>query len=158
MRTVLIPGSYDPITLGHLEVIRRATALFDRVVVAVMDNDAKTYRFTREQRLELAKVSCAGLDGVEVLASGGMLYELAERLGACAILKGVRNETDFVYEQKQAAFNHAHCPAAETIYLPAYDDLVAVSSTRVRELLDAGEEPIGLLAPQALALLRSWKS
>ena len=54
MRTVLIPGSYDPITLGHLEVIRRATALFDRVVVAVMDNDAKTYRFTREQRLELA--------------------------------------------------------------------------------------------------------
>ena len=157
-RSVLIPGSFDPMTLGHVQMIERATRLFDRVVVAVMNNDAKRYRFTLAQRLELAQASCADFARVEVIADGGMLWELAARLGVCAILKGVRDETDFAYEQKQAVYNHAHCPAAETLYLPAYDDMIAVSSTRVREALETGdgEALAALLAPGALALIRDW--
>ena len=157
-RSVLIPGSFDPMTLGHVQMIERAARLFDRVIVAVMNNDAKQYRFTLAQRLELARASCGHLGQVEVIADGGMLWELAARLGVCAILKGVRDETDFAYEQKQAVYNHAHCPAAETLYLPAYDDMIAVSSTRVRDALERGDEAAlaALLAPEALALIRNW--
>ena len=163
---VLIPGSFDPITVGHLDVITRAAAMFDRVYVAVMTNDMsryapgavdKTYLFDREQRLQFAQVACAHLDNVEVLAADGMLIDLVDRLGVAAIVKGVRNAADFEYEQKHALWNRAHNPCAETLYLPADPAMSHVSSTCVREKLQVGESLAGLVPDGVLALWRDLK-
>ena len=82
-------------TVGHVNIIERAATLFDKVYVAVMINEAKSYMFTREQRTEIARLSCAYIDNVEVIFDGGMLASLAARLGACAIVKGIREEKDY---------------------------------------------------------------
>ena len=102
-RIAVVPGSFDPITNGHIDVIRRATELYDKVFVAVMINDQKNYRFTLEEREAIARAALEGLERVEVISSRGWLWELAKNLGACAIVKGYRNETDLDYEQKMAS-------------------------------------------------------
>ncbi|MBE6653251.1 MAG: pantetheine-phosphate adenylyltransferase [Ruminococcaceae bacterium] len=148
MSTVLIPGSYDPITLGHLDVISRAAARFDRVVVAVMTNDmkkyvqdarVKTYMFSLAERKELAEVACAHLPNVEVISAGGMLIHLVDSVNADWIIKGVRSAVDFEYEQKHALYNRAHNPRAETLYMPADPAFDGISSTLVREKISRGE-------------------
>ena len=164
--SVLIPGSFDPITVGHVDVITRAAAMFDRVYVAVMTNDMsryapgavdKTYLFDREQRLQFVRAACAHLANVECLAADGRLIDLVDRLGVTAIVKGVRNVSDFEYEQKHALWNRAHNPQAETLYLPSDPELSYVSSTRVRETLEAGESLDGLVPDAVLALWRNLK-
>ncbi|MBQ9780451.1 MAG: pantetheine-phosphate adenylyltransferase [Clostridia bacterium] len=158
MSTVLVPGSYNPITLGHLDIITRAAAKFDRVVVAVMTNDMhkyvpgvpeKHYLFHESERLEMTRLACAHLGNVEVIAAGGMLIDLVDRVGADLIIKGVRNEADFSYEQEHALWNRAHNPRAETMYLPADPAFDGVSSTLARERLEAGES-LGELLPEAV--------
>ena len=104
-RIAIVPGSFDPITYGHVDVIRRASELYDEVVVAVMINHAKAYLFTMEQRERLARIATASMERVRVLSSDGMLWKLAKDLGACAIVKGYRNEVDLAYEKKMAEFN-----------------------------------------------------
>ena len=159
----MIPGSFDPITLGHVDVITRVAAMFDTVYVAVMTNDMsryepgavdKTYLFDREARLAYAKAACAHLPNVQVLAADGMLIDLVDRLGVSAIVKGVRNGTDFEYEQKHALWNRAHNPHAETLYLPADPALADVSSTAVRACLQDGRSPEGLLPA---AVIEMWR-
>ncbi len=158
MSTALIPGSFDPITLGHLDVITRAAAKFDRVVVAVMTNDmqkyvqnalVKQYMFDREERTALAAAACAHLPNVEVISAGGMLIDLFDRVGADWIIKGVRSTADFEYEQKHALYNRAHNPRAETLYLPADPAFDGLSSTLVREKIHKGESLEGFL-PEAV--------
>ena len=144
----LLPGSYDPITLGHLDVIRRAAALFDRVVVAVMTNDmqkyvatasSKQYLFSMEERTAFATAACAELANVRVISSTARLIDVVDELGADIIVKGVRNAVDYEYEQKHALYNRAHNAKAETLYLPADPQFDAISSTLVRERLSRGE-------------------
>ena len=137
-RIAIVPGSFDPITYGHVDVIRRASELYDEVVVAVMINHAKAYLFTMEQRERLARIATASMERVRVLSSDGMLWKLAEDLGACAIVKGYRNETDYAYEMEMADYNRAHNPNAETVLLRADEKLSEVSSTVVREALKNG--------------------
>ena len=158
MSTALIPGSYDPITLGHLDVITRAAARFDRVVVAVMTNDmrkyvqdalVKQYMFDRDERAAMAQAACAHLPNVEVISAGGMLIDLFDRVGADWIIKGVRSTADFEYEQKHALYNRAHNPRAETLYMPADPAFDGLSSTLVRERIHRGEELTGYL-PEAV--------
>ncbi len=148
MVTALIPGSYNPITLGHLDVITRAAAVFDRVVVAVMTNDMhkyvpgtppKFYLFDEEERTEMTRLACAHLPNVEVISAGGMLIDLVDRVQANIIVKGVRNTADFAYEQEHALWNRAHNPRAETVYLPADPAFDGISSTLAREKLRTGE-------------------
>ncbi len=136
-RIAIIPGSFDPMTKGHTDIVKRAAAIFDYVVVAVMVNPAKslTQMFTYDERKRIAEASCKDIPNVKVIVSDGMLWELARNLGACAIVKGVRNTSDFEYEQEMAKFNHEHNPDAETVYLPAYDVFCNISSTAVREML-----------------------
>lgn len=158
MSTVLIPGSFDPITLGHLDVITRVAARFDRVIVAVMTNDmqkyvagapVKVYMFTMQQRQELVAAACAHLANVRVIAAEGLLTDLVDDLGVDWIVKGVRSEADFAYEQKHALHNRAHNPRAETLYLPADPAFDGLSSTLVRERIRKGESLSGYL-PEAV--------
>lgn len=158
MSTALIPGSFDPITLGHLDIITRAAARFERVVVAVMTNDmrkyvqnalVKNYMFDQDERATLAQAACAHLPNVEVISAGGMLIDLFDRVGADWIIKGVRSAADFEYEQKHALYNRAHNPRAETLYMPADPAFDGLSSTLVREKIRQGESLEGCL-PEAI--------
>lgn len=155
----LLPGSYDPITVGHMDVIRRAAALFDRVYVAVMTNDmrayvadakVKQYMFSMEERTELARLACAEFSNVQVVSSSGRLIDLVDEVGADIIIKGVRNEADYAYEQQHALYNRAHNPRAETLYLPADPAYDHISSTLVRQCIEAGQS-IETLVPAAVA-------
>ena len=153
-RIAVVPGSFDPITNGHIDVIRRATELYDKVFVAVMINDQKNYRFTLEEREAIARAALEGIERVEVISSRGWLWELAKNLGACAIVKGYRNETDLEYEQKMAEFNKEHNPDAETVLLKASDGLETLSSTVVRERMLNDEQIDGLLPEKAIELIK----
>lgn len=146
----LIPGSFDPITVGHEDVITRAAQLFDRVIVAVMTNDMtkyvatakqKSYLFSMVERYAMVQAACRHLDNVQVVCSDGMLIDLFDEVGATLIVKGIRNEQDYAYEQKHAEWNRAHNPRAQTVYLPADSRYDHISSTLVRERIAAGVLP-----------------
>ena len=153
MSLALIPGSFDPMTVGHLDIIKRALALYDEVVVAVMVNEQKNYDHTLRERTEMAELTVAGLDRVRVISSEGLLIDLFDQLGADVIVKGIRNEKDRAYEEKMAEWNLAHNPRAVTVFLQAADDYEQVNSTRVRELVRAGESPDNLVVPAVAAYL-----
>ena len=121
---------------------------YDTVYVAVMINSQKKYMFTMEQRRLIAQAAVVDLPNVVVIASDGMLWELARDLDACAIVKGYRNETDLAYEQEMAKFNHAHFPYAKTVLLPSKEEYLSVSSTLVRAKI-LGREPLNSYLPQA---------
>lgn len=154
MSIALLPGSYDPLTMGHLDIIRRAAARYDEVVVAVMNNPAKVYCFTMEERALLARAATADIACVRVVADEGMLVDLFDRVGADVIVKGVRNEVDRAYENEMAAYNLSKNPRARTELWQASDDFEDISSTRVRELIERGESPEGLLPTPVLRLLQ----
>lgn len=158
MAQALIPGSFDPITVGHMDVITRASWGFDLVYVAVMSNDMhkyvegvtpKQYMFSMEEREAMVSLACRGLDNVKVITAGGMLIELVDRLGVDFIVKGIRNAQDFAYEQTHALWNRAHNPRAETLYLPADPAYDGISSTLVRERIVLGQS-LSDTVPQAV--------
>lgn len=145
----IVPGSFDPITYGHIDIVKRAAELYDTVYLAVMINDTKKYLFNIEEREEIARLALDGISNVCVISSTGMLWKLAESLCADAIVKGYRNETDYEYEMKMADFNHEHYPNAETVLLKANDGLEQVSSTEVRKKIASGEDISEFLPPDA---------
>lgn len=153
-RIAIVPGSFDPITNGHLDIIKKAAALYDKVYVAVMINDKKTYMFTLEERRMIAESATAEIDGVEVISSSGWLWKLAKDLGACAIVKGYRNEADLRYEQEMAVFNDAHNPEAKTVLLKAEEELEGLSSTLIREKIRKGEALEGYLPEAAIEKIK----
>ncbi len=163
MSNVLIPGSFDPITVGHLDIIRRAAARFDTVTVAVMNNDmhqyvvgatVKNYRFTLVERREMAEAACADLPNVSVVAAGGMLIKLFDLMPIDWIIKGVRSTADFEYEQAHALWNRTHDSRAETLYMPANPAYDGISSTLVRQKLTRGESIEDLVHPAVAAYIR----
>lgn len=131
-RIALVPGSFDPFTVGHRAVVLKAAAAFDRVVVAVMINDAKKYMFSSEQRVEIARLSLADIPCVDVIYDAGMLVDLFDKVGASAIVKGIRNADDLEYENGMAEYNLARNSRAVTLYVPSDEELACVSSTAVR--------------------------
>lgn len=132
-RIAIVPGSFDPITNGHIEIIKKASQMYDRVFVAVMINDQKQYMFNMEERKSIAEVCLEDIENVEVISSDGWLWMLAKELNACAIVKGYRNDIDLAYEQKMAEFNAEHYPDAKTVLIKADDSFTTLSSTVVRE-------------------------
>lgn len=166
MKIALIPGSFDPLTLGHVNIIERAAKMFDKVVVAVMINDSakydsslssKKYMFSMEERLEIARLSVSHIENAEVIARTGMLIDLVDEINATAIVKGIRNASDLEYEMIHAKWNKAHNERAETLFLPADESLMSVSSTRVRELIDAKEYDSlhGVISDKALKYIKN---
>ena len=151
MSLALIPGSFDPMTLGHLSLVKEALKRYDEAVVAVMNNDKKTYLFDLPTRRRLAELTVADLPRVRVVASEGLLVDLFDELHADIIVKGVRNETDRRYEEEMAAYNLSCNPRAKTLLLPAAKDVEEISSTRVRAELLAGKYQEALLAPAVIA-------
>ena len=155
MRIAVVPGSFDPMTIGHINIIERASKLFDKVFVAVMINDKKSYMFTREQRTQIAKLSLAHLDNVEVIFDDGMLADLALRLDACAIVKGIRDWKDYQYEFEMAQFNFKRNPKAQTVFLPCDEGAREISSTVVRSRIAKGEDILDILSKNAVKYIYS---
>ncbi len=149
MRHALVPGSFDPMTVGHLDIVRRASGLFDRVTVAVLCNREKKYTFTPEERVKIASLTVAGVPGVSVVYSDGYLVDLCRALGACAVVKGLRTPADFEYEMLEVEYNRTHLPGLETVFLPAAPGLENCSSTEVRRLIESGGDISGLVVPEA---------
>lgn len=135
MRTAVLPGSFDPITVGHLDLAERAAAIFDRVILCVMVNGEKKHMFTLDERLELARAAAAHLPNVEAAACGGLLADFAREQGACALVKGVRGGTDLDWEMQLAQINRDLFPRLDTVLLPARPEHMHISSTMVREML-----------------------
>ena len=137
-RTVIYPGSFDPVTLGHLQVIRRAAKMFDKVIVAVLINSSKTPTFSVDERMDLLRQVTADLDNVEIAGFDGLLAEYARERGVNAIVKGLRAVSDFEYEFQMAIANKKLNPDLETIFITADSDLMYLSSSMVREIGSMG--------------------
>ena len=147
------PGSYDPVTSGHLDVIRRATGLFDEVVVAVLTNPAKQPTFALDERLGMLASALGDLAGVRVEAvSDGLLVDYCREVGAQAVVKGLRGGTDFAYELPMALMNR-HLSGLETIFLPGEPRFEHVSSSLVKEVASHGGDVSGLVPDVVLARL-----
>lgn len=154
LRIAVVPGSYDPVTLGHVEIIRRAAALFDLVYVVAMRNLEKNYDFPMEQRYQLLADAVGDLPNVQVESWDGMLYEYARIKHACAIVKGIRNAEDAGYEIWQDAYNRTMYPQGETVLLIAPEALAHVSSTEVKRRARVGETLEGMVTPAVLQALK----
>ena len=135
----IVPGSFDPITYGHIDIVKRAADEYETVYLAVMINSDKQYTFDLEEREEIAKIAVTDIPNVRVISSDGMLWELARDLSADAIVKGYRNVTDLEYEKKMAEYNESKYPLAKTVLLPSKNGLEFVSSTEVRKRLVGSE-------------------
>lgn len=150
MRRAVCPGSFDPIHNGHLEVIARASGLFDEVVVAVSTNYAKKYRFTLSERLEMARTAFSALDGIVVKPMGdGLLSDFCHDQGASAIVKGLRSSSDFDYELPMATMNR-QLSGVETVFLPGESRYLHLSSTLIKEVAALGGD-ITEFVPRAVA-------
>lgn len=136
MRTAICSGSFDPITLGHLDVIRRAAGCFDQIWVCVSPNaEKKNQMFTPEQKLRLVRAAVRDLPNVEAELWPGLLADYAREHGACAIVRGVRSVTDFDNEYQMALINRGLCPGLETLLLPASALYQHFSSSMAREMI-----------------------
>lgn len=155
MKVAVVPGSFDPVTLGHVDIIRRATELFDHVVVAAMINPEKHYRFTAVERISFLENAVEGIPHVTVDYSEEMLYTYVTRLGASAIVKGIRNGLDADYELEMAEFNREHAPQCDTVLLPADKGLTEISSTAVKRLAREGKDITALVTPMVAEALRN---
>ncbi len=139
-KIVMYPGSFDPVTKGHQNIIRRAGALFDEVIVAVMVNPEKKGCFPFEKRVEMLKKVCTGMENVRVIHAEGLTALRAKEMGVCALVRGVRNVSDLETENAMAHINGKLAEGLDTIYLPAAEDKGHISSTYVRQLASFGAD------------------
>ncbi len=153
MSLAIVPGSFDPMTMGHLDLVQKALKRYDEVVVAVMINASKRYLFDMQTRLEIAERTVADLPGVRVIAEKGLLIDLYDRLKADTVCKGWRNERDYDYELRMADWNRAHNPRFRTELIRSRGTFAELSSTEVRDALKEGRVPEGLVHPNAMPLI-----
>ncbi|MBE6925330.1 MAG: pantetheine-phosphate adenylyltransferase [Ruminococcaceae bacterium] len=140
MKVAIYPGSFDPITSGHLNIIRRAAKIFDRLIVCVMVNAGKHPMFTQEERVDMIRRVTNDLPNVEVDSSEELLAEYARRKGSCVIVKGLRAGSDFENEFQMALINHKINPGLDTMFLTAEHQYMYLSSSTVKELGKYGVE------------------
>lgn len=153
MKIAIYPGSFDPITNGHLDIIRRATTLFDKLLIAVARNSEKNGLFTVAERMELIQQVIAW-PNVEVVTFDGLLVDFAHQTKASAIVRGLRAVTDFEYEFQMALMNHRLQPTVETIFLTAREDYTYLSSKLIKEVASLGGNIASFVPPAVAGALK----
>lgn len=148
-KTVICPGSFDPVTLGHLDIIKRSANMFDRVIVGVLVNSSKTPSFSIEERIAFLEEVTKDIENVEVVSFDGLLAQYCKERGVDAIVKGLRAVSDFEYEFQMAITNKKLNPQLETIFLTADSDSMYLSSSMVREVASMGGD-ISNFVPQCI--------
>ncbi len=154
MRTALYPGTFDPITNGHLDLIERALRLFDRLIVVVGTAREKDPMFNVGERIELIDAAVRELDGVEVTSFEGLLVDAVRRAGAVAIIRGLREVSDFEYEFQMALMNRRLAPEIETVFLMPNERYTYLDSTIVKEVALLGGNVEGLVPVAVFAALK----
>ena len=147
MTTAVYPGTFDPITNGHSDLVARAARLFDKVIVAVAASPAKQPRFTLPERVSLAGQVLGSIDNVEILEFNTLLVEFAKQCGADVILRGLRAVSDFEYEFQLAGMNRRLAPEVETMFLTPSEQFTYISSTLVREIAGLGGDVSDFVHP-----------
>lgn len=153
--TALYPGTFDPVTLGHLDVATRAARLFDRLVVGVYEAPPKNLLFSTEERVRLFREAASHLPNVEVLPYSGLTVDFARKIHAKVIIRGIRAFDDFLYEYEMALMNAKMAPEIETIILMTKLEYSYFSSTRVREIAPLGGDISDLVPPNVLAAVKA---
>lgn len=153
--TTIYPGSFDPPTNGHLDLIERGSRLFDRLIVAVLRNAGKQPLFTPGERVEMLREIAAGLGNVEVREFEGLLVDFAQECGAHSVLRGIRAISDYEYELQMALMNRRLAPRLETVFLMPAEAYSYVSSRLVKEVFELGGSIAGLVPPLVEARLKA---
>lgn len=150
MRTVIYPGSFDPVTNGHLDVARRAARIFDRIVIAVACNLEKNPLFSFEERKALLSETCKDIPNKEVVMFNGLLVDAVPRFDACAVIRGIRAVSDFEYEFQMALMNRELSARCETLFMMPSPEYSYVSSRLIKEIAMCGGD-ISMFVPPAVA-------
>ena len=153
---VILPGSYDPVTLGHLDLIKRAREQYDEVYAVVFVNPNKSYMFTPRERVEMLSLACADIDGVSVDFSDGLVIDYMKEYGIEKIVKGFRNDFDLEWERVQAEYNFSHGGYSTELYR-CNEGLSDLSSTLAREHILSGEGLDGILPPAVIKYIKEKK-
>ena len=151
IRKALFPGSFDPFTAGHLNILKRALTMFDEVVVAIGVNQDKHGLYDMETRLDIARQTVSGLDGVSVITYDGLTVDICRELGIDHIVRGVRNMIDFETERSIADANRRLAPGIETIIIPTAQEFAHISSSAVRDILRHGGDT-SMFIPEGVVL------
>jgi pantetheine-phosphate adenylyltransferase len=154
----LYPGTFDPPTNGHIDLIQRGAKLFEHLTVAVLRNPVKNPLFTVEERVEMLTESTAAIGNVSVATFDGLMVDFARQLGATAVLRGIRAISDYEHEFQMALMNRRLAPEIETVFLQPAGRYSFVSSRMVKEVLSFGGDIAGLVPPNALKRLKSRMS
>lgn len=157
MRKACFAGTFDPFTNGHLDVVRRGLGCFERVVIAIGHNPAKQRALSLEARVRVIEQATAGLAGVEVVSYQGLTVDFARRIGAVAMLRGLRGSADLEFEAPIAHANRKMAPAIDTVFMLTEPALAFVSSSLMREIFAAGGDVSAWLPPAAVEELRRAK-
>ena len=140
MKIAVFPGSFDPITLGHQNIVERALPLFDKIIVAIGQNAIKNYHFSIAQRIEFIQLTFENNPKIEVTTYTGLTIDFCKQVDAKFILRGIRNIADYNYENSIAQMNKAMIGNIETIFIPTIPELSAINSTIIRDILNNGGE------------------
>lgn len=154
MKIAVYPGSFDPCTNGHLDVITRASKLFDRVVVAVLINDAKNPLFSMEERVDMIRKVTQNLENVEVRAFSGLLADFMKENDYSVIVKGLRAVSDFEYEFQMALTNHALFSQIETVFVPCSAEFMFLSSSIVKDVAKYNGDLSGLVPNELIPAIK----
>lgn len=153
MRKAVFAGTFDPVTLGHESVIEKSSKLFDEVIVAICVNAEKITKFNIDLRLEMLNAVCKKYKNVRVVYHSGMLVDFMKKNGIIYTVRGVRNLTDYEYENKMNDYNLSLYPEIVTLYIPCNDQLKEVSSTAVRDLINSGKNLESLLSKEVIEII-----